>query len=134
VLNYTNGVIMSWVTVECCQCDRCGHVWIPAGRLALSGSALIRATISFLIEKPKRCAKCKSPAWNAKAGAKGKAAEGATMPAPDARRPVVQSAEPKPSDVWAPGTSRKTQADFLAKYGREPRNRVEAELFAKRGY
>ena len=29
-----------------CKCDRCGHAWIAEG------------------EKPKRCAKCKSPAWD----------------------------------------------------------------------
>lgn len=55
-------------------------------------------------------------------------------PIPVARRPVVQSAKPEPSDVWAPGTSRKTKADFLEKYGRPPANRTEADGYAKRGY
>ena len=138
MLNYTNSATMSVIRVEACKCDRCGYVWLST------------STAPGL---PNRCAKCKSPAWNSSpkdrpVGQPGSLAvsktvdfssnldrpANPTMPSPGARRPVVQSPEPKHSDVWAPGTSRKTQADFLTKYGREPLNRTETDAYAKRGY
>ena len=128
---------MSVISCECCKCDRpgCGHVWIPTSS-----------------KEPKRCAKCKSPAWNSGSKDRSVGQPGSlavsktvdsssnldrpanpTMPIAGAGMPVVQSPEPKHSQVWAPGTSRKTQADFLAKYGREPLNKTEADSFAKGG-
>lgn len=37
---------MSVLTVQCCKCDQCGHVWYSPRLL------------------PRRCAKCKSMRWN----------------------------------------------------------------------
>ena len=125
---------MSWVKVDCPKCDRCGHVWMPAGiaiRMHAAKSASIPAVYHFM-EEPKRCAKCKSPAWNA--GVKGKSTAAPMIPVADVRQSVGQSVKPTPTDAWAPGTSRKMKIDFLVKYGREPKNRAETDLYAKRGW
>lgn len=41
---------MPIIQVDACECGRCNHLWLPAGR--------IEGVL------PKRCARCKSPAWN----------------------------------------------------------------------
>jgi hypothetical protein len=100
------------------HCDECHHEWMGD-------------------PNAKRCPtrECRSVKWNASVKTNQKpSVVAATMPSLGPRLPVVQPPESKHSQVWAPGTSRKTQTDFLAKYGREPSNRAEADLYAKRGW
>jgi DNA-directed RNA polymerase subunit RPC12/RpoP len=47
---YTNGVtpmVLPTVKRDIFKCTRCGHEWLPRS-----------------VEKPERCAKCKSPYWD----------------------------------------------------------------------
>lgn len=43
---------MATITVEAYQCDSCGHIWLPTGKI------------------PKQCSKCRSRAWNVGLSAK----------------------------------------------------------------
>ena len=73
---------MSVITATVCQCDKCGHKWLPSDEKAL----------------PARCGRCKSPAWNKSNG---------TLPAlivkdaPEVQTPKVQEAPTVQDNVRA---------------------------------
>lgn len=61
---------VSIIIVPLCECDKCGHIWIPRNAIKATKKTTSNGKVDPL-DLPLRCgsAKCNSPNWNKSGGA-----------------------------------------------------------------